>query len=143
MVGVNSNASLQSSGSLGNYNSGVAGQFTPANGVGVYGAAANGVGVQAAVIYSGTGDVFVGCVTNFGACTGYSNNVARIDVTGRGFFNGGTQTSGADVAEFMVTSDAPQPGDVVEIDPKHIGQFRLAATPNSTAVAGVISTNPP
>jgi len=142
VLGVNSNISLQSSGSLGNYNSGVAGQFVPASGAGVYGATANGVGVQAAVIYSGTGDVFVGCFTTFGACSGYTNNVARIDKTGKGFFNGGTQMGGADVAEFIVASDAPQPGDVVEIDPDHPGQFRLAATPNSAAVAGVISTNP-
>ena len=142
VVGVYSDFTPQSNGSLGNYNSGVAGQFIAANGAGVYGATASGVGVQAAVLYSGTGDVFVGCFTNFGACSGNTNNVARIDKTGRGFFNGGTQTGGADVAEFIVARDAPEFGDVIEIDPDHIGQFRLAATPNSTAVAGVISTDP-
>jgi hypothetical protein len=46
------------------------------------------------------------------------------------------------VAEIVKASGDPRPGDVVEIDPDHDGQFRLAATPNSTAVAGVISTSP-
>jgi len=70
-------------------------------------------------------------------------NVARIDRTGKGFFNGGTQTGGADVAELVPTSGAePQSGDVVEIDPAHEDRFRLAAEANSTRVAGVISTRP-
>jgi hypothetical protein len=142
VLSVNGNPSLQSSGSLGNGDSGVAGQFVPANGAGVYGATGSGVGVQAAVLYSGTGDVFVGCATNFGACSSPTNNVTRIDKTGKGYFNGGTQTGGADVAEFIVARDALEAGDVAEIDPDHTGQFRLAAMPNSTAVAGVISTDP-
>jgi len=62
--------------------------------------------------------------------------VFRVDNDGR------VHTGGADVAEFIVTSGAPQPGDVVVIDPNHPGQFSLATTPNSTAVAGVISTLP-
>lgn len=70
------------------------------------------------------------------------DHVARIDSDGKGFFNGGTQMGGADVAEFVLTSDAPDPGDVVEIDSERPGQFRRATTPNSTAVAGVISTEP-
>jgi hypothetical protein len=67
---------------------------------------------------------------------------ARIDSDGKGFFNGGTQMGGADVAEFVFTSDRPGPGDVVEIDPDRPGLFRRAASPNSSAVAGVISTDP-
>ncbi len=47
-----------------------------------------------------------------------------------------------DVAEFVSTQDTLQPGDVVEIDPRHPGEFRRAATPSSTAVAGVVSTEP-
>jgi hypothetical protein len=70
------------------------------------------------------------------------DKVARIDSDGKGFFNGGTQNSGADVAEFITASDAIGPGDVVEIDPERYGHFRRAASPNSTAVAGVISTDP-
>jgi hypothetical protein len=70
-------------------------------------------------------------------------NVARINNAGRGFFNGGTQVGGADVAEFVPTSgDEPQPGDVVEIDPERPEHFRLSTEANSTRVAGVISTDP-
>lgn len=55
----------------------------------------------------------------------------------------GTYSSPAnDLAEYIPATGSLQPGDVVEIDPDHPGQFRLAATPNSTAVAGVISTRP-
>jgi hypothetical protein len=71
-------------------------------------------------------------------------NVARINAAGRGFFNGGTQTSGADLAEVVlhVNGPEPQPGDVVEIDPELASHFRLASSANSTLVAGVISTAP-
>lgn len=70
-------------------------------------------------------------------------NVARINAAGRGFFNGGTQVGGADVAEVVPTSGTlPVAGDVVEIDPEAPSHFRLAATPRSTRVAGVISTRP-
>jgi hypothetical protein len=72
----------------------------------------------------------------------YSTNQFRVDGTGKVFANGGTQTGGADVAEFIPVSGAPQPGDVVEIDLDHPGSFRRCATANSTAVAGVISTDP-
>jgi hypothetical protein len=70
------------------------------------------------------------------------DTVFRVDSAGRGFFNGGTQANGADVAEFIEVSDNVESGDVVEIDPTHPALFRLAATPNSSAVAGVISTTP-
>lgn len=70
-------------------------------------------------------------------------NVVRIDTTGKGFFNGGTQVGGADLAELVPTSGPePGPGDVVEIDPDQPDSFRLAATPHTTLVAGVISTAP-
>ena len=46
------------------------------------------------------------------------------------------------IAEFIPSQESLQPGDVVEIDPDYPGQFRLATMPNSTAVAGVISTAP-
>jgi len=70
-------------------------------------------------------------------------NVARIDRTGKGFFDGGTATGGADLAEFVPTIGAvPQVGDVVEIDPEHPNSFRLCAEANTTRVAGIISTAP-
>lgn len=70
-------------------------------------------------------------------------NVARIDNTGRGFFNGGTQVGGADLAELVPTHGTePQPGDVVEIDPEQPDRFRLSSEAHSASVAGVISTKP-
>jgi hypothetical protein len=66
----------------------------------------------------------------------------RFDNTGKGFFNGGTQTSGADLAEFIPVTELLELGDVVEIDPNQAGQFRRCATSGSQSVAGVISTKP-
>ncbi len=49
----------------------------------------------------------------------------------------------ADLAEVIPVSQGnPKPGDVVEIDPDEAENYRLAATANSTRVAGVISTEP-
>jgi hypothetical protein len=71
--------------------------------------------------------------------------VARIDSTGKGFFDGGTQTGGADFAE-SVSPAGPkadyEPGDVLVIDPSSDGRFRLSNTPYSSLVAGIYSTKP-
>jgi hypothetical protein len=116
--------------------------------VGTYGYAAGGSGVQGesdtgtgVVGATNSGNLFVGCRWE-GLLFPICNNYFRVSYTGTVFANGGYVTGGADVAEFIPASDAPQPGDVVEIDPDRPGQFRLAATPSSTAVAGVISTDP-
>jgi hypothetical protein len=72
-------------------------------------------------------------------------NVARINSAGRGFFNGGTQNSGADVAEaFDVTGsmDAYEPGDVLVIATTHDRMMEKSAAPYSTLVAGVYATKP-
>lgn len=80
---------------------------------------------------------------NLATFSNSTSNVARIDNTGKGFFNGGTATGGADLAEYVPISGAePQPGDVVEIDPAQDDRFRLSTTPNNPRVAGVISTAP-
>jgi hypothetical protein len=52
------------------------------------------------------------------------------------------QTGSADVAELVNPSETLEPGEVVEIDPTSPDHFRLARTPYSTLVAGVISANP-
>jgi hypothetical protein len=82
------------------------------------------------------GDIFLG--QNGGT------RVARIDGTGKGFFNGGTQTGGADYAESMraAPSSALEPGDVLAVDPEHGGTVAKSHRPNSTLVAGVYSTRP-
>lgn len=56
-----------------------------------------------------------------------------------GCFNAG---QGADIAERIEVSESLEPGDVVEIDSNHPGQFRKASSPYSTLVAGIISTSP-
>jgi hypothetical protein len=70
-------------------------------------------------------------------------NVARIDATGKGFFNGGTQMGGADLAEVVPTCGGElRAGQVVEIDPRRPDCFRVSTKANSTRVAGVVSTEP-
>lgn len=74
-----------------------------------------------------------------------SANVARVDRTGKGFFNGGTQNSGADVAEaFDVegpTSDY-EPGDILTISTDSDRTVEKSSKPYSTLVAGVYATKP-
>ena len=72
-------------------------------------------------------------------------NVARIDATGKGFFNGGTQNSGADVAEsFAVTGSAKnyEPGDVLVISTSTDRTVERSAGAYSSLVAGVYATKP-
>ncbi len=72
-------------------------------------------------------------------------NVARIDVTGKGFFNGGTQTGGADIAEaFDVTgsTQAYEPGDILVISTSKDRAVEKSSEPYSTLVAGVYATKP-
>lgn len=72
-------------------------------------------------------------------------NMARINKAGRGFFNGGTQNSGADVAEsFAVTGsvDAYEAGDVLVISTDVDRTVEKSSTPYSTLVAGVYATKP-
>lgn len=75
--------------------------------------------------------------------TSSGTKVARIDKSGKGFFNNGTQTGGADIAEVIDTrGPLPQPGDVVEIDPVHPLHYRLSSGAQSPLVAGVVTTRP-
>jgi hypothetical protein len=70
---------------------------------------------------------------------------ARIDSTGKGFFDGGTQTGGADFAESVSTAARKthyEPGDVLVIDTRADRRFALSSSPYSTLVAGVYSTKP-
>ena len=70
---------------------------------------------------------------------------AKIDSTGTGFFDGGTQTTGADFAESVSVAGPKskyEPGDVLMIDPDSDRQVTLAHSPYSTLVAGIYSTKP-
>lgn len=74
-----------------------------------------------------------------------SVNVARINKDGRGFFNDGTQNSGADIAEaFDVTGPTVQyePGDVLVIATGKDRAVEKSAGAYSTLVAGVYATKP-
>ena len=53
-----------------------------------------------------------------------------------------TAVGSADVAERINVSEWVEAGDVVEIDPDHVGFFRKATGVYSTRVAGIISTSP-
>jgi hypothetical protein len=72
-------------------------------------------------------------------------NVARVDKTGKGFFNGGTQASGADVAEaFEVEGSINEyePGDVLVISETTDRTVEKSSLPNSRKVVGVYATKP-
>jgi hypothetical protein len=74
-----------------------------------------------------------------------STPVFRVDSTGRGFFNGGTQVGGADFAESVAVAGSAekyQPGDLLAIDAAGERRFALSAEPYSTRVAGIYSTKP-
>jgi len=74
-----------------------------------------------------------------------STNVARIDRTGKGFFDGGTQSSGADVAEEFDVAGARSsysPGDVLVISTTGDRQVEKCITPYSRLVVGVYATKP-
>ncbi|WP_298709233.1 hypothetical protein [uncultured Chitinophaga sp.] len=86
-----------------------------------------------------------GAAGNIAVYQNVGANVARINKAGRGFFNGGTAVSGADLAEsFAVegTSDAYEPGDVLVISTNTDRMVEKSAQPYSTLVAGVYATKP-
>lgn len=70
-------------------------------------------------------------------------NVARIDNTGKAFFNNGTQVGGADVAEFFSVEgnrDEYEPGDVLMISTTSDRKVEKSTSSYSTLVAGVFAT---
>jgi len=133
-------------------NNGTAGVYGNASGTGGYGGYfdhtdSSGFGIALQAVNDGQGVVFVadqeGSSGDLALFEVAGVDVARIDRTGKGYFDGGTQNSGADLAEFVpVTGATPQVGDVVEIDPEHPDSFRLCSEANTTRVAGIISTAP-
>jgi hypothetical protein len=134
---------------------GVYGQTEAPKGTGVYGLANSASGNTAGlygVVISNTGvgaqlDVTTGAnliVGRSGTSPTY-NNVFRVDSTGKGFFNGGTQNSGADFAESVdVLGGASQyqPGDVMMVDETGVRRFARTTESYSTKIAGIYSTKP-
>ena len=57
-------------------------------------------------------------------------------------YSASTAVGSADVAERINVSEWVEAGDVVEIDPEHVGFFRKADGAYSRRVAGIISTSP-
>ena len=72
-------------------------------------------------------------------------NVARIDRSGRGYFNNGTMSSGADVAEYFEVEGAKalyEPGDVLVISTSTDRTVEASSTAYSNLIAGVYATKP-
>jgi len=113
----------------------VGGCAGPAAADGVVGSSSEGAGVRAVSTSGGT--IFLG-----ESPAGTSK--ARIDGNGKGFFDGGTQTGGADYAESLRADSAAQlaPGDVLAVDPRHAGTVRKSSVASSQLVVGVYSTRP-
>jgi len=97
----------------------------------------------------GTGGAFlanhIGSSGNIAVFQSQYINQARIDKTGKGFFNGGTQTGGADIAEAFEVEDAItsySPGDVLVISTQSDRRVEKCREPYSTLVAGVYAAKP-
>ncbi len=76
---------------------------------------------------------------------GSSGSAFRVDGTGKGYFNGGTQTGGADFAESVdVLGERAhlEPGDVLVVDTTGKRRFTKSGKPYSTRVAGIYSSKP-
>jgi len=116
---------------------GVAGFATGSGGAGVFGQASGSNGAAGVFNFVGTGTILVGWASGV--------DVFRVDSTGRGFFDGGTQTGGADFAESLAVAGdraSYEPGDLLVIDPAGERRLALARRPYSTLVAGIYSTKP-
>jgi hypothetical protein len=145
-IAIDGDAGATSGGTIG-----VLGTSHSTSGMGVFGGAnadsGSTIGVYGRVFSSsGTAGVFNN-MAGGNILLGQNNgaNKFRVDGTGKGFFNGGTQTGGADFAEsFAVAGERARygPGDVLVIDPLANRRVALSSQPYSTAVAGIYSTKP-
>jgi hypothetical protein len=90
-------------------------------------------------INQASGTILIGQVGNPGT------DVFRVDGTGKGFFDGGTQTGGADFAESVAVAKGSaqrEPGDLLIVDTDGKRQLKLSEESYSTLVAGIYSTKP-
>jgi hypothetical protein len=112
----------------------------------------NGIGVLA--LANPSGNTSTGALVANLSAAGAGNtavfksngtNVARIDHTGKGFFNGGTQVGGADMAEFFDVEgliSEYETGDVLAVSVTGDRKVEKSSAPYSTLVAGVYATKP-
>lgn len=110
-----------------------------ANSTPVLQAAGNGTGTTLLVSNSNAGGVNLAIFQKNGG------SVARIDDAGKGFFNGGTQVGGADVAEFFDVEGSKndyEAGDVLIISQSSDRKVEKSSTPYSHLVSGVYATKP-
>jgi trimeric autotransporter adhesin len=110
-------------------------------GTAIWGVASSSSGVAGLFLNTASGNVLIGQVGS----TSSPSNVFRVDGTGKGYFDGGTQTGGADFAESVaVARDFTQrePGDLLIVDTTGKRQLKLSSEPYSTLVAGIYSTKP-
>jgi hypothetical protein len=114
--------------------SGVWGQSI--NNIGVSGTTSGSAGISGYFDNSAAGNLLVGAVKGV--------HKFRVDGTGKGFFDGGTQTGGADFAESVAVASGErrEPGDLMVVDRRSTRQLTLATEPYSTLVAGIYSTKP-
>jgi trimeric autotransporter adhesin len=98
---------------------------------------------DAGIFITGSGgNILVG---NVASPTNNWTTVVRVDSTGKGFFDGGTQTGGADFAESVSVAKAQsgyEPGDLLVVDTNANRQLAIASEPYSVLVAGIYSTKP-
>ncbi|RAJ87443.1 collagen triple helix repeat protein [Chitinophaga dinghuensis] len=135
-------------------NGGAAGIYGVASGTGGYAGyfehtSTSGFGIAVQVVNNGQG---TGLLVNHTGSNGDlaifqtgGSNVARVSRAGRGYFNGGTQLGGADMAEaFDVSGDISsyEPGDVLIIDVEKDRTVVKSNEAYSTLVAGVYATKP-
>lgn len=109
------------------FGTGVAGRFENLN--------ATNTSTVLQIANNGAGHLVEASTTGGGA-------VFRVTSAGNVQADGAFTSPAADLAEFIDAVDEVGPADVVEIDPVHEGQFRLARAANSSAVAGVLATKP-
>jgi hypothetical protein len=154
-----SSSTLSTDGLAGECNSqgcnGTDGITSAVNGNGVYDQASGSSGwaVQAVTDVGNALVAFMSgtCTSTTSACNiltginGSSGNVIRIDNPGKGFFNGGTQTGGADFVGSVETVGPREdyaPGDVHVIGRSSRGRLSLSSESYSTRVTGIYSTRP-
>jgi trimeric autotransporter adhesin len=127
--------------------SGTAGKFSISNDSNPNGSlelTTNGTGTTLMVNHSGTNPSTT-TTNNLAQFMTAEVNVARIDKIGKGFFNGGTQSFGADLAEaFEVEGEKMEyeEGDVLAISINSDRKVEKASEPYSYLVAGVYATKP-